>query len=1188
MEVNKKIKNIAAVACLVMAAAFFIASMQLSSLSSDLDHIADKTSKIVSKRLAILNKYMIQAKEGDLSEFLRFEDLPEDMVIYRYCDDTLQSWVHHFSVPNDAISNKMIFQSITGSKYGAVFPLSSLTEKYSYQNLGPKLYLARVIDDGKGCKIVGGLEIVDELVDDLGRGFSGINPKLQLSGIYSIETIANDDGVAVSIGETPLFKISPASLQNTPLFANTILCWIALLFLLASLMLLLWIRRSFIFFVGVAIFLWGTFVISYYWGSQMQLNTPLFSPSVYAGGEFLYSLGALEVLILHAVLFIFCAYIIRRRLWEWVESKHTKFRTALYTGVIVAAIAAIAVFIHFSFKSLIMNSNISLDFMHIIRISWFTVLVYLGYFALLLGMLALLKMLNPVMKKLNLPKKEDVFSRGFRLFFAFLWALYFCLMTSVVGFEKEVDRVMVWSNRLAVDRDLETEILLRSVENVIASDVVVSNLLDLPGGNSLVLNRLSDSYFMRISQNYDISVSVCQNDDPECLVRFEKKMRSGDQIYPGSHFVYSYDQVGRSSYLGLFAYHSQQKGVVRMLIELDFRSNVDNRDFYTIFGRGQNDTKIPEYYSYGKFIDEKLVGYKGTYAYPMSLTAQQMEKVLDQRCSHYVEAGNLHFINRIADDEVIIVTRPQRSAIATVLSFAILMILIYAGLMVVKYERTVSPDKMFKKNSYRNRINTMISLVLVSSMVVLTLFSITFVIQRNDNNMKNMMSSRLQTIQALIEAECKGYEDYRYLSTQEFNNVLEEIAKTTKSDISLYTVGGLVFNTTMPDAFDKMLVGRRMNEDAYYNILHRNQRFYIHKENFAGRVYYSLYSPIFNSEGEMLAILGAPYADQDNFTRDAIIHMATLIIIFFILLVISLSFSSAVISAMFKPLMNMARKLTSTSIDHLEYMDYSGDDEVSALVESYNRMVEKLDESMKQVTQAERDKAWSEMARQVAHEIKNPLTPMNLAIQRLIRLKEKNAPNWDEKFKESSRVILEQIAILSDTANEFSTFAKLYSEEPVEIDLDKMLQDQITMFDNRDDVKIMYIGLKDAMISGPRPQLIRVFVNLISNAIQAVEHGSAAYSLPKLGEDMGLVMVCLRNSTKEGFYDIVIEDNGSGVSEENMSKLFTPKFTTKSSGTGLGLAICKNILEKCGGEISYQRSHLLKGACFTVRLPKLN
>jgi signal transduction histidine kinase len=185
-------------------------------------------------------------------------------------------------------------------------------------------------------------------------------------------------------------------------------------------------------------------------------------------------------------------------------------------------------------------------------------------------------------------------------------------------------------------------------------------------------------------------------------------------------------------------------------------------------------------------------------------------------------------------------------------------------------------------------------------------------------------------------------------------------------------------------------------------------------------------------------------------------------------------------------------------------------------------------------------------------------------------------------------VILEQIAILSDTANEFSTFAKLYSEEPVEIDLDKMLQDQITMFDNRDDVKIMYIGLKDAMISGPRPQLIRVFVNLISNAIQAVEHGSAAYSHPKLGEDMGLVMVCLRNSTMEGFYDIVIEDNGSGVSEENMSKLFTPKFTTKSSGTGLGLAICKNILEKCGGEISYQRSHVLKGACFTVRLPKLN
>lgn len=288
---------------------------------------------------------------------------------------------------------------------------------------------------------------------------------------------------------------------------------------------------------------------------------------------------------------------------------------------------------------------------------------------------------------------------------------------------------------------------------------------------------------------------------------------------------------------------------------------------------------------------------------------------------------------------------------------------------------------------------------------------------------------------------------------------------------------------------------------------------------------------------------------------------------------------------MFAPLVEMGQKMTSADINNLEYIIYQRDDEISSLVDAYNRMVRDLSNSTIQLAQAERDNAWSQMARQVAHEIKNPLTPIKLELQRLIRLKQKNNPAWEEKFDKVAAVILEHIDILSDTANEFSTFAKLYSEEPTRLDLNKVLKDQLMIFDNKENIRISFVGMENAIVMAPKPQLIRVFVNLITNAIQAVEIRQK--EVAERGEEMfeGRVMIFLRNSTRDGYYDIVVDDNGSGVKEENLDRLFTPNFTTKSGGTGLGLAICRKIIEKCNGEISYCKSFVLGGASFTVTIP---
>lgn len=452
--------------------------------------------------------------------------------------------------------------------------------------------------------------------------------------------------------------------------------------------------------------------------------------------------------------------------------------------------------------------------------------------------------------------------------------------------------------------------------------------------------------------------------------------------------------------------------------------------------------------------------------------------------------------------------------------------------------------------------------------------------------MFNLMSSKISTIQALIENQTRNAYSWHDLISAEFANEIENISITTKSDISFYTTEGKIFRSTSPEVFEKMIIGSRIDPEAYHNIYELNNRFYINKSEVAGVRLWTLYAPIFNSNGELITIISTPYTDRNfDFQVEALFHAAMIINIFLLLLIGSLIFSTKEVNSMFSPLIEMGNKMKSADLKHLEYITYKREDEISSLVEAYNRMVKDLSDSSRQLAQAERDYAWSQMARQVAHEIKNPLTPIKLELQRLIRLKEKNHPAWEEKFDKISGVILEHIDILTDTANEFSTFAKLYSEKPSVLNLDKILKDQLLIFDNKENITISYIGMEDAVVMAPKPQLIRVFVNLITNAIQAVEIQRREVLEKGGNPEEGKILIFLRKSTREGYYDVVVDDNGPGVTEENLNKLFTPNFTTKSGGTGLGLAICRNIVEKCNGEISYQKSFALGGASFTVTIP---
>ena len=1169
---------------LILALILFVLSLANNNAVSNTDKVAVETASRIEKRLTALEGHIQTALDTDRKELILPEGMPEDMVIYRYINDSLQSWSNQFSIINDNISSLLVFQRLTDRRSQIVSPLTDVTDEISYLNLGPKWYLVKSVSGAGGQKVIAGLEIKNTLIDDARRNENGVNPHLKLPGKYSVLPLTHSGGSAVEIDGKPLFKILYDGSQATPFFDNSMLRWVAVILFAFAIVMFLAGHRTLKVFAAATIILTLLFLMSYVWGIQMNGSVELFSPIIYADGPVLFSLGSLLLINTYITMMVTCLFLIRNRITAMARSSRIHYRrNLLIFGVCVIILSILTIsYTQLTLKSLLLNSNISIELYRWNTNILYTVIVYMSYTGLLFCILLMLQCLRPVVKEF-IGYRYDMLSTRTLILFAVICSAYFTIISSQLGFRKETDRVTVWANRLSVDRDLSLEIQLRSVEESIAYDQLISALSYLESTEGMIQNRISEYYLHRARQSYNLQVRIVRDNDIAGLSYFNSLLRTGTPIAYGSRFIFLTDSNGRNSYAGLFRFYTPDKGVSRIILSIESNSNREDRGYESILGRFSKpgDINIPSYYSYAKYKDSRLMSYKGNFPYPTHYDHNEKGYLTDRNREVARSQGYVHFMNLVNEDEFIIISRPQRGGLVYFISFSYLCLALSGILSIFASSR--NKKKVFKSNYFRKRINTILLISSILILISMTAISILFVYKRNEENMHNLMTSRITTIQAFVERQARTAKSWQDLNTPEFTAQLENIGNTTKSDITIYTPGGKVFKSTTPEVFERMIMGSRLDEEAYRNIRDLHQRFFIHRETVTDYSYWALYAPVFNDNGQMIAIISVPYTDSDfDFRREAFFHGALIFNIFLLLLIGSLLFSTREVSALFSPLIEMGKKMNAADINNLQYIIYKREDEISSLVDAYNRMVKDLSESTVKLAQAERDNAWSQMARQVAHEIKNPLTPIKLQIQRLIRLKEKNNPAWEERFDEVSAVVLEHIDILTETANEFSTFAKLYSEDPVLIDLDKTLKDQLLIFDNRENIRIEYIGLEEAFVMAPKPQLIRVFINLITNAIQAVEIQQKEGAV----QAEGRVFIGLRNSTREGYYDITFEDNGPGVSEENLGKLFTPNFTTKSSGTGLGLAICRNIIQKCEGEIRYQRSFALGGAAFIVTIPK--
>lgn len=490
-----------------------------------------------------------------------------------------------------------------------------------------------------------------------------------------------------------------------------------------------------------------------------------------------------------------------------------------------------------------------------------------------------------------------------------------------------------------------------------------------------------------------------------------------------------------------------------------------------------------------------------------------------------------------------------------------------------------------KKLSLRTRIFlAMILLVLLASVLISAVALYQYKEQSSDYH-----TGRLERKENSIQAHLKTFLNGKYhsweIKTENipliFKDEIYNAANIHRLQINLYDLdGGLLISSianlqgdSEEECIDAEIMNAIFNTVEFNSVLEISRHRYVHKLRENGETFQSSYTFLLDKNSKPIAILNLPYLEKDDFlSRELQEFLKRIGFAFMLVLLTAIGIAFLLSKFITKSLKTISDKINSTRLEKrnkkIDIDDTS--EEISILVNSYNSMIDELEESAVQLARSEREQAWREMAKQVAHEIKNPLTPMRLTVQNFQRKFDPEDESIHSKLDEYSKTLIQQIDTMSSIASAFSNFAKMPAQQNETLNVVKIVKLALDIFN--EDYIVFASDYDEIIAKFDRTQLIRVVTNLVKNGIQAIPEDKT----PRI----------IINVTKNAD-DIVltVADNGTGVSEENKDKVFEPKFTTKTSGMGLGLAMVKNIVETYKGTITFE-SEKDKGTIFKVTFPK--
>lgn len=468
-------------------------------------------------------------------------------------------------------------------------------------------------------------------------------------------------------------------------------------------------------------------------------------------------------------------------------------------------------------------------------------------------------------------------------------------------------------------------------------------------------------------------------------------------------------------------------------------------------------------------------------------------------------------------------------------------------------------------SSLKNKIQYTIIALIIFSFILIGLMTILYF--KNVIELKNKRDKEVQITSIIndINLTTSNYESDGQLSL--LQHQLTRLSHVHQRKLNLYNNNGQLISASYKNPSEL-----RIPFDLYiaYNTPNNKAQHLYSKTSNGSSIHYI---PLFSDPDMTYGSIGVleNKTEIDNFSL--LDFLSTILNVYIFLFLVAGAIAIAISNSITKPLTYLSSKLRQFKLGkYQEKLNWSSNDEIGSLINSYNELTSKLEESANIIAKTERDTAWREMAKQVAHEIKNPLTPMKLSIQHLQRMSGSDPSELKSRLDRISKTLLEQFNNLDNIANSFSNFASMPTASNEKLILNEVVESVHDLFRKRDDILItLSEPITDLYIYADRNHVVRVLNNIVKNAIQSIpndRHGEVHIGLTQ--EDSNAL--------------IEVKDNGIGIPDHMKDKVFTPNFTTKNSGTGLGLAISANMIEAFNGRIFFETA-VGKGTRFYIEIP---
>lgn len=661
-----------------------------------------------------------------------------------------------------------------------------------------------------------------------------------------------------------------------------------------------------------------------------------------------------------------------------------------------------------------------------------------------------------------------------------------------------------------------------------------------------------------------------------------------------NYFYRVNDTFGFQNYFGIIPVFEGKNLLGTMVIELKSRP-YDYNSFFPdllIDGKLKTDRSLSKY-SLAFYKNNHLVSQSGKYVYPMvndQFKAGKDEIEIVNRKDGDKEYS--HAIYKPANNRLIILSIEKVDFMVRLatLSFFFLVFIIFAAIAYVFTWVIVnisdSKGGLFNINRYllinankilyKTRIQFSIVLSVVATLIIVGWATFFNIRQQYQEQQKEEIRTKLRKVQLAYEKQISlvGIISNDREAQFDFN----QFADVNGIYLNLFDISGTLRLTSIPKLYDLDIIARKMAAIAYTELAVQQKSEFINRTERIGTfTYAAAYAPIRNQDNETIGYISIPYyANEKDYQEKIGLFINTLINIYALVFVLIGVLAVFLANQITSPLTFIQQNISRTKFGQINQpIAWHRQDEIGVLIKEYNKMIAELEISADKLARSERESAWREMAKQVAHEIKNPLTPLKLGVQLLEKSWKEKDPNFERKFATFNKSFIEQIDSLATIASEFSNFAKMPDTKLEHISLLPIIEQARDVFGAADQVEIMILNkaTREIVVLGDRDQLLRSFNNLFKNSIEAAHP-----------QEKCIIKIRITNSEKQLFVEV--EDNGKGIDPSLHESMFSANFTTKSSGTGLGLAFVKQAIENTGGTVEFAKA-LKKGAIFYLTFPMI-